>query len=62
MEKPYNLGAIRRERELSGPFPKYMFVQALTDLNLKQCVADGYLIFEKKKYIDEIKESIDIEG
>ena len=61
VDKPYNLGAIKRERELSGPFPKYMFVQALTNLTLKQCVADGYLVFEKKKYTDEIEESIDSE-
>lgn len=61
VERPYHLGAIQREPGLSGPFPRYMFVQALTDLNLKQYVADDYLIFEKKKYINEVKNSLGIE-
>jgi hypothetical protein len=60
VEKPYNIGAIRREKEFSGPFPKFMLVQAQTDLDLRKCIADGYLTFSKKKYIDEISNRLKI--
>ncbi len=58
VERPYTRGPINREQEFSGPFPNYMRVQALTDLDLKNYVADSYMVFEKKKYIDKIKEKI----
>ncbi len=61
VDEPYHLGAIRREREFSGNFPEHMSVQANTNLNLKECIADGYLVFEKKKYIDRIKDDINTE-
>jgi len=59
VDPPYNLGAIKREEKFRGPFPERMMVEALTDLNLKQYTATGYLTFKKKKYIDKIKETIE---
>lgn len=58
VEEPYNLGSINRDSDTSGVLPNYMFVQALTDLDLKHYSADGYLLFDKKKYIRDIKENM----
>jgi len=60
VEKPYNLGSINRGSDTSGVLPNFMYVQALTDLNLKQYAADGYLVFNKKKYIEDIKEDLGV--
>ena len=54
VEEPYNLGLIDRGSD-TGVMPNFMRVQALTNLDLKKYAAGGYLVFEKKKYIEEIK-------
>lgn len=58
VQEPYNLGSINRDDDTAGILPNYMNVQALTNLNLKQFSADGYLVFYKKKYIEDIKENM----
>jgi hypothetical protein len=59
VEEPYNIGSINRDAD-SSALPNFMNVQARTDLSLKQYVADGFLVFNKKKYIEDIKENLGI--
>lgn len=58
-DDPYDLGPIKRDEKFKGPFPEKMMVEALTDLNLKQNTATGFLTFKKKKYTDTIKEAVE---
>jgi hypothetical protein len=60
VDEPYNLGPIKKDSNTTGILPNFMYVQALTDLNLNQYAADGYLVFNKKKYIEDIKENMNI--
>ena len=57
VDRPYTLGDVRREEQLISLFPERMFVEALTELSLKQPTATGYLTFKKKKYIETIEQS-----
>ncbi len=59
IDDPYNIKNIIRD-DTNNILPDFMSVQAVTNLNLKKYTADGELIFEKKKYIDDIKGSIGI--
>jgi hypothetical protein len=61
VDEPYNLGTINRESDVSSILPKFMYVQALTNLDLNQYAADGYLVFHKKKYIENIKNNMGID-
>lgn len=56
---PFNIKNIIRDNS-NNILPSYMSVQAITNLNLEKYAADGELIFEKKKYIDDIKGSMGI--
>jgi hypothetical protein len=59
IDDPYNINTIIRD-DTNNILPDFMSVQTVTNLNLKKYTADGELIFEKKKYIDDIKGSIGI--
>jgi hypothetical protein len=57
VEEPFDIGSIDRDTD-AGILPNFMNVQARTDLNLKQDIADGFLIFNKKQYINDIKQNL----
>jgi hypothetical protein len=54
---PYSLGEIKREERLIGLFPERMFVDARTELSIRQPIATGYLTFKKKEYTQEVEKS-----
>jgi len=59
VDKPFNLGLIKRDDKVVGPAPKRMLVEALTDLTTKQPVANGNLSFKKKEYTQKVKSAFE---
>ena len=57
VDRPYQLGEVKREEQVVELFPKRMMVEAVTRLSLKQPTATGYVMFKKKEYNDKIRES-----
>ena len=57
VDRPFRIGEIRRG-EVGVIIPEIMFVEALTDLNLQNPAAIGYLTFKKKLYAEAIKDEL----
>jgi len=57
VDHPFRIGEIRRG-EVGVIIPEIMFVEALTDLNLQNPAAIGYLTFKKKLYAEAIKDEL----
>lgn len=59
LDRPYNIGEIRREETFKGTFPERMYVEACTYLTLRQPTAEGFLTFKKKDYTEAAKKEFD---
>jgi len=60
IDDPYRIGGMERksQREQSS-LPEQITVTAKTDLNYKDPIAEGYLTFKKKSFIDLLNEEIE---
>jgi hypothetical protein len=59
VDRPYNIGEVRREETFKGTLPEKMYVEACTYLTLRKPTAEGFLTFKKEEYTKAVKEEID---
>lgn len=55
IDNPYNMGEIKNN-EPHQTIPQKMYAEAITRLNLKKPIAEGYMTFRKENYVNSIKE------
>lgn len=59
LDKPFFFGNIQPEKELTALIPEKVRVNVLSDLNFKNPIAKGELLFERKKYEENITKEIE---
>lgn len=60
VDPPYRLGGILHDDGVRRkPFPEIVNVNARTDLDFKSPIATGYLTFDKKTYIQNVKKMLE---
>ena len=59
VEKKYEIGQIDQPTKYQGIVPQDVKVQTITTLTLKEPQSLGYLTFQRKRYLDKIKEEFD---
>ena len=59
VDTDFTIGSIKPKREITSIIPEGVMIDVYPDLNYKSPTAQGNLIFERKRYIEQVKETID---
>lgn len=55
VDQPYNVGTIEQPEKYVGVIPQSIKVQAITRLNLRNPLANGYLVFKRESYMNKLR-------
>ena len=55
LDRPYGIDGVDHPRKYAGVVPQSLNVQVSARLTLKSPIAEGYLRFQRKKYMDHLK-------
>lgn len=59
VDKDFTVGSIQPKREITSIIPEGVMIDVYADLNYKLPTAKGNLIFERERYVEQVKETID---